>query len=752
VTSPAPEPDDSQRRYRAARTALESGLAAASTAAPGDLPALYEGVAAEGLAALERDPREPLLLNYTGVSLYELGARDAAAALFRGAARLDPELPHLAANLRQAERRGPAPRLPAEAAPRLPELERRARPVADRAHPAEGLTLSLCMIVRDEEEMLPRSLAAARPAVDEIVVVDTGSTDATIEIARSFGARVIEREWTGSFAEARNVSFEAASGDWLLYLDADEVLVAEDLPLLRELTGRTWREAFYLVETHHTGEIGDGTAVTHNALRVLRNRPQYRFEGRLHEQVAHRLPGGMPERVEATRVRVEHFGYLGAVRDAKEKSRRNIELLREQLDESGASPFLCFNLGSELAAAGDAEGARQQFERSWQLLAADPDPSRLGYVPALSVRLVKSLRLTGRRDQAEGRAAEALEMFPELTDLVMEQALTALAGGERQRAAALLKRCLELGDAPSRYSPTRGCGTYLAMVKLAELIREEGEEERAERLLRRCLAEHPGYLGTVLPLTELLLRRGAAPKQAVATIEAGVVEPTPSVRFMLATALYEAGHPAAAEPLYGAAAEAQPGNGFAQLGRAEALLSLRRYEEAATAAARVDADSPCAVAAARSELFSLVLARRSTAAATMRAGERGLPEDELALFCAWSGAGSAAYPQLTPELTGTVATMLEALLRVEEFEAFEGLLPALERGLAARDRHELLAGAYLRRGFLESAADEWIAACRESGADAAALEGLARVARARGLEEEAGLFAEEARQLTSSSG
>ena len=82
----------------------------------------------------------------------------------------------------------------------LPALAARAKRVAAKAQPAQGLKLSLCMIVRDEEEMLPRCLAAAAPAVDEIVIVDTGSTDRTIEIAESFGARVIEREWTGSFS------------------------------------------------------------------------------------------------------------------------------------------------------------------------------------------------------------------------------------------------------------------------------------------------------------------------------------------------------------------------------------------------------------------------------------------------------------------------------------------------------------------------------------------------------------------------
>ena len=130
--------------------------------------------------------------------------------------------------------------------------------VCSHAKPAQGMRLSLCMIVRDEEEMLPRTLEAIKPAVDEIIIVDTGSTDATIAIAESFGATVIEREWTGSFSDARNASLEAATGDWFLYLDADEVLVSEDVDRLRGLVGQTWREAFFLHETNFTGDEGNG--------------------------------------------------------------------------------------------------------------------------------------------------------------------------------------------------------------------------------------------------------------------------------------------------------------------------------------------------------------------------------------------------------------------------------------------------------------------------------------------------------------
>jgi tetratricopeptide (TPR) repeat protein len=766
--TPRPESPADRREaaYRERRAAIEARLTAATSAGRRELPGLYLAIAREALDGLAAEPRVPVLLNYAGVGLNELGAREGAAQLFEAALRLDPQLPHAARNLDSAlARKGSRPNLPAAVGAQLRGLEAEARRIAATARPATGLRLSLCMIVRDEEEMLPRSLAAVAAAVDEIVVVDTGSRDRTVEIARSFGATVVEREWTGSFAEARNASIAAASGDWLLFLDADEVLDPADAPLLRELTGRTWREAFYLVETNHTGELGDGTAVTHNALRLFRNRPEYRFEGRVHEQIAHNLPSGLPERIEPTQVRVDHYGYLGAVRDAKEKSRRNIELLRGQLAEAGANPFFHFNLGSELAAAGDAAGACEQFERAWALLAEDPARRERPFTPSLTVRSAKGLRFCGRLAEAEARAVEGLALFPDLTDLVFERALLAAAEGDTERAAILLEECLERGDAPSRYSPTVGSGSFLALVRLADLERAR-DPQRAEGLLRRCLREHPAYLGAVLPLAAAMIARGAPAGQVIAEIEGAVAEPTPSVRFMLATALYEAGEAEAAEPLYAAVVEAQPTNGGARLALAETLLSTRRYAEAAEAAAAVADDDAFAVGAARSELFARTLAQAPDEDATARATRRGLPAAEIDLFDAWglqlipdsgtdcrrSVTASTPYPALDPTTVESLATMLEALLRVEEFEAFEALLPALAAtGLPARRRHSILAEIYLRRGFLESAADEWAASCEEEGPDAEALGGLARVAAAQGHAEDAEIFEKGAQELASSS-
>jgi tetratricopeptide (TPR) repeat protein len=741
--------EDPHERYRCQRTLLEQGLAAANSSAKATV---YATVAESGLDVLLAVPREPVIVNYVGVALYELGAWSAAEQLFKATQRLAPETPHVDRNVEQVRRRRKAgatpPRLPAQVAVALKTLNDRGERAAARAVPASGLTLSLCMIVKDEQEMLPACLAAAASAVDEIVVVDTGSSDDTIEIARAHGARVIEHPWSGSFAEARNVSLDAASGDWVMYLDADEVLVEADAERLRALRGHTWREAFYLVETNHTGDLDDGTAVTHNALRMWRNRPEYRFTGRLHEQVAHAMPGDLAERFEHTGVRVEHYGYLGVVRDAKEKSRRNIELLERQAAEGVDTPFHAFNLGSEYAAAGDAPAALAQFQRAWDGLRTEDDLDKRGYVPSLLSRLTKALRVNGQLEAAEGQAAEGLTLFENFTDLVFEQAACARDRGDADGARALFERCLEMGDAPSQYSATVGCGGYLALVQLAELA----PPAQAADLLADCLQRHPAYLGAVLPLATASLARGDAPVDVVERVEGLVAQVTPSVSFMLGTALYESGRAEVAEPHFRSVLERQPGNGPALIALCECLLSCKRYDEAAQLARELDADAPLAAAAARTEVFALLAVGRGpeAAEALARDGGRGLPQPETAALGAWTDlANGGDAPRALPRESGAlVASMLEALLRVEEVDAFVSLLPVLDAvSLPARDRSELLAGMYLRRGFVDSAADEWIAVCEQQGPDAAALAGLAQVALARGLEEDARTFAEEALAL-----
>lgn len=756
----AAEIEDLNRRYHAQVTLLDLGLAASASWTPDRSAALRMAVAEAAVDALEHQPSEPVVLNLAALSFYELRSLDAARDLLQAARRLDPTLPQVDENLAAVDsrRRDASPDVanpdeahPGVANPALSSLARRAAAAAGNARPACGLTLSLCMIVRDEEDMLARCLAAAAPAVDEMIIVDTGSRDATIQIARSFGARVIEYAWTDSFSEARNISFDAATGDWLISLDADQVLVEEDAAALRALTGQTWREAFYLVETSHVGDANDGYEVINHRLKVFRNRPEYRYTGRVHEQISQTLPLYAPRRIEQTPIRLQHYGYLKSVLDAKGKVQRNIDLLRVAVDENPADTSLRFTLGSEYVAAGDVEAALPEFERAWAMMVAEGGNPDDVYLPApLIGKMVTAMRLSGRLEDAGSLAAEGLRRFPTFTDLVFAQANMAAAGGAYDEAREFYRRCIELGDAPVHYRPLVGCGTYLPRIGLAELEVASGDHEAARRLLDWCIENHPGFSGVVAPYATLLLATGVRPDEVVAEIERRLRPLTCAVRLMLGAALQGVGALEAAARQYGYAVADQPDSAEARVALAEMLLWLGENAEAAKHAAMVGDDPTWGGRARRIQLGGLIASRDLPAARAVLAGPTGdLSSVEREVFETWvaRASGTPSPGPLPVAAAAPLREILETLLRNRGFDEFELLLPALEQSeLPIRERRELLGQLYLRHGFLVSAAKEWMAVC-EQQPDARALVGLARLAMAQKQPEDVTVFATAALEL-----
>ncbi|MEZ5978114.1 MAG: glycosyltransferase [Planctomycetota bacterium] len=206
------------------------------------------------------------------------------------------------------------------------------------------MRLSLCLIVRDEVDLLPACLESARPHVDEIVVVDTGSRDGTLDVARAAGARVVELAWTDDFAAARNASLAAASGDHALVIDADERVA--------DTSARAKFEAYVARRADGVGRVvienrpgGSRTEVS----RLLPLDGRHRFEGRVHEQVVR--TDGEPHRG-STGVTFVHLGYDPTVVAARGKVRRNVELLRRELLERPYDGYLWYQLGRTLRGDG----------------------------------------------------------------------------------------------------------------------------------------------------------------------------------------------------------------------------------------------------------------------------------------------------------------------------------------------------------------------------------------------------------------
>lgn len=143
-------------------------------------------------------------------------------------------------------------------------------------------SLSLCMIVKNEEEVLDRCLSSVRDLVDEIVIVDTGSSDTTVEIALRFGARIVHHEWSDDFGEARNISFANATSDYILWLDADDVVLPEQLERLRSLKERMDRDIYYLQYDYSQDEEGNSLCLLYRE-RIVRNLPEIRWLYPIHE-------------------------------------------------------------------------------------------------------------------------------------------------------------------------------------------------------------------------------------------------------------------------------------------------------------------------------------------------------------------------------------------------------------------------------------------------------------------------------------
>ncbi|MDO9353739.1 MAG: glycosyltransferase [Solirubrobacteraceae bacterium] len=712
---------------------------------------------------LEGNPREPSLAAYAGVLCVELGLYREGEELLRASAALCPELPEIDQAIRTAtgrrQARAKVKGLPVTVTAALPRLRERLAAIAPRVVPAEGMRVSLCMIVRDEEEMLPRCLEAVKAGVDEMIIVDTGSRDRTVEIAESFGATVLHFTWTGNFGEARNVGLEAATGDWVLILDADEIFVADDALALRPLLGRTWREAFFVEEINHLGDLDDGTSAKHQALRLLRNRPEYRFSGAVHEQMAQHLPGYLPDRLEHTDIRLDHYGYLGTVRIDREKTGRNLELLQGQLSDGEDTAFLHFNLGSEYAGI-DEEKALEHFRRAWELAVADPRATEYGFVPSLSSRFVRALRGDRDYEAMEEAATQIHAWFPGFTDVFFEQSIAALEQDDLARSRELAEHCLSLGDAPAKYSSTVGCGTYLAQLRLAQLDIHAGNEAAAIERMREVRREYPTYYGMIDPFVSVLLNNGHTPEQIFDEVTEGGL--SPSGWFMVAVNFQERGHLTEAERAFKTALELRPTFDAVHVALADSLLVQGRVEEAALEAEQVPADDPrVGAAAVRTALFARLAMEPGESGEATLAAQRSallqqleltdLPDPDKAVLRAWAarragdrspavGLDRSSIDHMTP--------ILDALLRLAAGDAFADLLELLpDTGIDRRTQHEVVGTLLLRRGLSELAAEEWIAAVNESGPDAAAYAGLAEAARLQGLEDDARTLAAEALDL-----
>ncbi len=363
--------------------------------------------------------------------------------------------------------------------------------------------LSLCMIVRNEEETLPRCLKSVLSLVDEIVIVDTGSTDSTLSAAKKFGAKTYEYTWNDSFSNARNYCLDRATGDWILVLDADEILVYDSADQFKLLIDCNKSEAYFirvvsLLEASYGIETSEDLM-----LRLFRNRPEYRFSGAIHEQVYPSVINhARADSVKKAPLTIYHDGYLSEIIQKKNKTSRNLRVIKKTLGQNPRDPFLLYSLGCEYFLSEKYEEALETFQQALPFISTG-----IGYTPDMVIKL-------GLCFYRVGKIPEMLRLFDSLRDitplspeLLFLEGLINLESGNLTETERNIKECLEtLPGTPVQHLNIRECQIYQALGEIYEVKQSWNE---AVKFYFQAMKSKPVYLQPLQKIINLYKRRKA---------------------------------------------------------------------------------------------------------------------------------------------------------------------------------------------------------------------------------------------------
>ncbi len=393
--------------------------------------------------------------------------------------------------------------------------------------------ISLCVIARNEEAMLPACLESAREAVDEVIVVDTGSTDRTRELARTVGAIVLESPWEDDFAAPRNLAAARAGGDFILQLDADEQLAPGAAAAVRRAARRAAFDVG-LVRCHNASTVDAPPAEVLAGVRrrgqigqlprLLRNAPDLRWVGCIHESVLE-WAAARGSRLEKIPVDIVHYGYTDPVFCGRDKRARNLALLRKRAAQEPDSVVSLGYLAAELLADGDPAAAAEVADRGWAALSRQPahrSVRRLAVVRAAAA--VRRGRPEVALESAEG--CEAREgKNPDLSyhrgcalELLWEKAGEGAEGRVALLAGALesYREALELLDAGG-FEQVMHAERSQIWARLGAASLRAGRPEEALEAFRRSRAA--GATGRVALAEAQALLALARPAEALRVLE-----------------------------------------------------------------------------------------------------------------------------------------------------------------------------------------------------------------------------------------
>ncbi|MFD2629222.1 tetratricopeptide repeat-containing glycosyltransferase family 2 protein [Oceanobacillus kapialis] len=338
--------------------------------------------------------------------------------------------------------------------------------------------LSVCIIMKNEESVIARCLESIKDVADEIIIVDTGSTDQSKEIARRYTDKLFDFEWVNDFSKARNFAATKATGDWIFVIDADEYVETEAFAKLRsKFIDTSLEQNIMAVQiVSFVGENGKGTSLNYHE-RLYKNDGTIAYHRNIHELLIHEES---KEKRDFLDFQIYHSGYMKDVMSEKDKFNRNLSLLLEK-DEK--EPLDYFFIGNEYRNGGEVNKAILYYQKAYKL----SESIHLDWVKKLLLNLTDSLHVVNRDDEAFEIIDSCEKIYYNLVDFKFYRAIIYFDSGDYKRSKSVFKEILaQKGNLLSESSID--FMEFLPLRYLGEIYENEMDYHNAVKCYSQALA------------------------------------------------------------------------------------------------------------------------------------------------------------------------------------------------------------------------------------------------------------------------
>jgi len=402
------------------------------------------------------------------------------------------------------------------------------------------------MIVKNEEQNIERALGWAKDIAFEQIVVDTGSTDRTVEIAKSLGAKVYHFKWIDDFAAAKNYAMEQATGDWIAILDADEYMTHEDAKLLIEVLYKIQEDDEMSDECDsiscrfiNLDENGNTLTIESNQ-RFYRNRPYLRFKGRIHEAVA------LEKRdIYINELSIYHTGYTKSETADKNKKERNLKMLRVEYEEDPTNPDIMHYLANALGVQESEEDKKEAEDLHLKALSNDRVPKTNNKILAYDF-LIPRLISQDRKDEAIELCTRAISELKGYLDYSYYRAVAYNKAGEFNKAFNDLKECEDILFSNNEKPVTRilvssPLPLFYQITVSAEGLRDEALYKKYSQVINSTIKDNKNKEAIIGPFIRAMTWYGVPDDKVMSRLAEVYDVSSPSDLMIIARAAKESG-------------------------------------------------------------------------------------------------------------------------------------------------------------------------------------------------------------------